>query len=86
MDERLEALWSEYRQTGSSEAEARLTLHYAPLVKFVGGRVANGSESVMRAGLESLRGAIETFDGSDHFESYAISQVTQNLDVDVPVW
>ena len=36
------ALWAEYKSTGAVEARERLILNYAPLVKFVAGRVAAG--------------------------------------------
>jgi DNA-directed RNA polymerase specialized sigma subunit len=45
-------LWSEYKQHHPSDARERLILHYAPLVKFVAGRVASGlPQSVEQADL-----------------------------------
>ena len=38
----LEALWREFKERGSNDARERLILHYAPLVKYVAGRVATG--------------------------------------------
>ena len=38
----LAELWSEFKKTASPEARERLILHYAPLVKYVAGRVATG--------------------------------------------
>jgi RNA polymerase sigma factor FliA len=35
-------LWDEYAQRHALEVRERLILHYAPLVKFVAGRVASG--------------------------------------------
>jgi len=40
-DDPAAALWGEYKQHHSSDARERLILHYAPLVKFVAGRVAS---------------------------------------------
>jgi RNA polymerase sigma factor for flagellar operon FliA len=67
------ALWSEYKQHHTSDARERLILHYAPLVKFVAGRVASGlPQSVEQADLVSygifgLIDAIEKFDPSRGF-------------------
>jgi RNA polymerase sigma factor for flagellar operon FliA len=76
-------LWSEYKQHHTSDARERLILHYAPLVKFVAGRVASGlPQSVEQADLVSygifgLIDAIEKFDLSRgfKFETYAIARV-----------
>ena len=76
-------LWSEYKQHHTSDARERLILHYAPLVKFVAGRVASGlPQSVEQAdlvsyGLFGLIDAIEKFDLSRgfKFETYAIARV-----------
>lgn len=84
MDREIAALWTEYRETGSQHAFDRLTLHYSPLVKFAQSRLGDGSEPAMRTGLESLRGAIESFPGEDHFEHYLLGRVSHQ--VDVPVW
>jgi len=47
-------LWREYKQRQTPETRERLILHYAPLVKFVAGRVASGlPPSVDQAGLVS---------------------------------
>jgi len=76
-------LWSEYKQHHTPDARERLILHYAPLVKFVAGRVASGlPQSVEQADLVSygifgLIDAIEKFDPSRgfKFETYAIARV-----------
>ncbi len=76
-------LWSEYKQRHTPDARERLILHYAPLVKFVAGRVASGlPQSVEQADLVSygifgLIDAIDKFDPSRgfKFETYAISRV-----------
>ena len=84
MEREVAALWDEYRETGSQNAFDRLTLHYAPLVKFAQSRLGDGSEEGMRHGLESLRAALETFDGSYQFEQHLFGCVTSQTDV--PVW
>ncbi len=76
-------LWVDYKEHGTPEARERLILHYAPLVKFVAGRVASGlPQSIDQADLVSygifgLIDAIEKFDLSRgfKFETYAISRV-----------
>jgi len=76
-------LWREYKQRQTPEARERLILHYAPLVKFVAGRVASGlPQSVDQADLVSygifgLIDAIDKFDPSRgfKFETYAIARV-----------
>ena len=82
-DDPVAALWGEYKQHHSSDVRERLILHYAPLVKFVAGRVASGlPQSVEQADLVSygifgLIDAIEKFDPSRgfKFETYAIARV-----------
>ncbi len=75
--------WQEYRAHESPEARERLILHYAPLVKFVAGRVAgNFPDFVERGDLVSsgvfgLIDAIERFDPSrgTRFETYALLRI-----------
>lgn len=76
-------LWNEYKGAGTRDIRDRLILHYAPLVKFVAGRVAVGlPQNVEQADLASygifgLIDAIEKFDPSRgfKFETYAISRI-----------
>jgi RNA polymerase sigma factor for flagellar operon FliA len=76
-------LWVEYKRRHMPEARERLILHYAPLVKFVAGRVGSGlPPSVEQADLVSygifgLIDAIEKFDLSRgfKFETYAIARI-----------
>jgi RNA polymerase sigma factor for flagellar operon FliA len=82
-DDAVAELWREYKQHQTPEARERLILHYAPLVKFVAGRVASGlPQSVEQADLVSygvfgLIDAIDKFDPSRgfKFETYAIARV-----------
>jgi RNA polymerase sigma factor FliA len=76
-------LWYEYTHHHAPEVRERLILHYAPLVKFVAGRVASGlPQSVDQADLVSygifgLIDAIDKFDPSRgfKFETYAITRI-----------
>jgi len=76
-------LWNEYKEAGTRDIRDRLILHYAPLVKFVAGRVAVGlPQNVEQADLASygifgLIDAIDKFDPSRgfKFETYAIARI-----------
>jgi RNA polymerase sigma factor FliA len=79
----LEELWGEFKDTGSGAARERLILHYAPLVKYVAGRLGAGlPQSVEQADLVSngmfgLMDALEKFDPGREvkFETYAIPRI-----------
>ncbi len=79
----LQALWDEFKATGSPRARERLILHYAPLVKYVASRVATGlPASVEQADLVSygmfgLIDALEKFEPArgNKFETYAIPRI-----------
>jgi RNA polymerase sigma factor FliA len=79
----VERLWSEYKDSASTETRDALILHYSPLVKYVAGRVAVGlPQNVEQADLVSygifgLIDAIEKFDvGRGYkFETYAIARI-----------
>ena len=76
-------IWAEYKEGGTREARERLILHYAPLVKFVAGRVAAGlpqnieQSDLVSYGIFGLIDAIDKFDpGRGYkFETYAISRI-----------
>lgn len=76
-------LWVEFKEQGSKRAKDRLLIHYAPLVKFVAGRVAVGlPQSIDQADLVSygMFGLIDALDKFDperkiKFETYAIARV-----------
>jgi RNA polymerase sigma factor for flagellar operon FliA len=76
-------LWAEYKEGGTRDARERLILHYAPLVKFVAGRVAAGlpqnieQSDLVSYGIFGLIDAIDKFDpGRGYkFETYAISRI-----------
>jgi RNA polymerase sigma factor for flagellar operon FliA len=79
----LDELWARFKADGEREIRDRLILQYAPLVKYVAGRVAVGlPQSVDQADLVSygifgLIDAIEKFDldRGYKFETYAISRI-----------
>jgi RNA polymerase sigma factor FliA len=77
------ALWDDYKLHQGSEARERLILHYAPLVKFVAGRLASGlpgnieQADLVSYGIFGLIDAIEKFDPARgfKFETYAITRI-----------
>lgn len=81
--EELNAVWRDFKETGSTEARERLILHYAPLVKFVAGRLAAGlPQNVEQAdlisfGMFGLIDALDRFDPAREvkFETYAIPRI-----------
>lgn len=80
---REEQLWHEYHQKNTSAAREALILEYAPLVKYVAGRVAIGLPSnveyddLVSCGIFGLMDAIEKFDHlrGIKFETYAIARI-----------
>jgi RNA polymerase sigma factor for flagellar operon FliA len=79
----LDRLWSEFKERAEQAARERLILHYAPLVKYVVGRLAAGlPHTVERADLVSygmfgLMDALDKFDRTREvkFETYAIPRI-----------
>src|ERR671938_257017 len=79
----MQALWLQYRRERSRELRDRLILTYAPLVKYVAGRLGAGlpahvdEADLASYGLLGLIGAIERYDPSRDvkFETYAISRI-----------
>ncbi len=77
------ALWERYRDTASIEVREQLILHYAPLVKYVAGRVAVGMPAnvehadLVSYGIFGLMDAIEKFDLDKgfKFETYAVTRI-----------
>ena len=76
-------LWQAYQETRDRAVRDRLILTYAPLVKFVAGRLGSGLPAhveegdLVSYGLLGLIGAIERFDPSREikFETYAIARI-----------
>jgi RNA polymerase sigma factor for flagellar operon FliA len=78
-----QTLWLQYRKSGDQALRDRLILTYAPLVKYVAGRLGSGLPAhvdegdLVSYGLLGLIGAIERYDpGRDvKFETYAIARI-----------
>jgi RNA polymerase sigma factor FliA len=76
-------LWQQYRKTKDQGIRDRLILTYAPLVKFVAGRLGSGlpahveENDLVSYGLLGLIGAIERYDPDRDvkFETYAIARI-----------
>ena len=80
---REEQYWEEYLRTGSPKAREALIEEYAPLVKYVAGRVITGFpanvefDDLVSYGIFGLIDAIDKFDPARgiKFETYAISRI-----------
>ena len=78
-----QALWQEFRRTHDRALRDRLILTYAPLVKFVAGRLGASlpshvdEQDLVSYGLLGLIGAIERYDPDREikFETYAIVRI-----------
>jgi len=81
--EDVQGLWHEYRATRDRAVRDRLILTYAPLVKFVAGRLGSSlpshvdEQDLVSYGLLGLIGAIERYDPGREikFETYAIARI-----------
>jgi RNA polymerase sigma factor for flagellar operon FliA len=79
----LDGVWEEFWSSGSPAARDRLILHYAPLVKYVAGRLAAGlpqtvqHEDLVSNGMFGLMDALDKFDPERQvkFETYAIPRI-----------
>ena len=79
----MQALWREYRAKANPAIRDRLIVTYAPLVKYVAGRLGSGlpahvdDEDLVSYGLLGLIGAIERYDPERDvkFETYAIARI-----------
>src|SRR4026209_1879011 len=80
-------LWQEFKRTGDRGLRDRLILTYAPLVKYVAGRLGSGLPAhvdegdLVSYGLLGLMNAIERFDPhrDTKFETYAISRIKGSI-------
>jgi RNA polymerase sigma factor FliA len=81
--EDMQRVWLDYRRTKDQKLRDRLILTYAPLVKYVAGRLGSGlpahvdDEDLASYGLLGLIGAIERFDPTREikFETYALGRI-----------
>lgn len=77
------ALWQSFGERRDQELRDRLVLHYAPLVKYVAGRVGTGLPShveisdLIQSGIFGLVDAIEKFEPERglKFETYAMQRI-----------
>jgi RNA polymerase sigma factor FliA len=77
------ALWFEFGQDRQQRLRDRLVLHYAPLVKYVAGRVGTGLPAhvdvadLIQSGIFGLVDAIEKFEPNRglKFETYAMQRI-----------
>ena len=82
-----QALWQQFKRTGDRTLRDRLILTYAPLVKYVAGRLGSGLPAhveegdLVSYGLLGLIGAIERFDPDRDikFETYAIARIKGSI-------
>ncbi|HJW76169.1 MAG TPA: RNA polymerase sigma factor WhiG, partial [Thermoleophilia bacterium] len=80
-------LWHKFKHEGDQDARNRLILAYAPLVKYVAGRMSSGlpahieEADLISYGLLGLIGALERFDPSREikFETYAIARIKGSI-------
>ena len=80
-------LWRQYKKDGDVQARDRLILNYAPLVKYVAGRMGSNFPShvdesdLISYGLLGLIGALERFepDRNIKFETYAIARIKGSI-------
>jgi RNA polymerase sigma factor for flagellar operon FliA len=82
-----QSLWLEYRRSADPGLRDRLILTYAPLVKYVAGRVGSGLPAhvdegdLVQYGLLGLISAIERYDPERDvkFETYAIARIKGSI-------
>jgi RNA polymerase sigma factor for flagellar operon FliA len=85
--EDVKSLWRKYRANRDQQIRDRLILTYAPLVKFVAGRLGSGLPAhvdegdLVSYGLLGLIGAIERYDPDRDvkFETYAIARIKGSI-------
>jgi RNA polymerase sigma factor for flagellar operon FliA len=83
----MQTLWVEYRKSRDKRVRDRLILNYAPLVKYVAGRLGSGLPAhvdegdLVSYGLLGLIGAIERYDPDRDvkFETYAIARIKGSI-------
>jgi RNA polymerase sigma factor for flagellar operon FliA len=80
-------IWADYKRTADPRLRDRLILTYAPLVKYVAGRLGTGLPAhveegdLVSYGLLGLMNAIERYDPSRDikFETYAITRIKGSI-------
>ena len=87
MEPEVRKLWERYRDSADPEVREELILQYAPLVKYVAGRVGVGMPSnvehadLVSYGMFGLMDAIDKFDVDKgfKFETYAITRIKGSI-------
>jgi RNA polymerase sigma factor for flagellar operon FliA len=87
VDPGTQSLWFEYQRTHDKAVRDRLILTYAPLVKYVAGRLGSGLPAhidegdLISYGLLGLIGAIDRFDPTldIKFETYALARIRGSI-------
>ncbi|WP_373300655.1 FliA/WhiG family RNA polymerase sigma factor [Amycolatopsis deserti] len=82
-DSAIQAVWRKFRTAPEQRLRERLVLHYAPLVKYVAGRVGTGLPThvdvsdLIQSGIFGLIDAIEKFEPERglRFETYAMQRI-----------
>lgn len=82
-----EQLWREFKRSGDQGVRDRLILTYAPLVKYVAGRLGSGlpahveESDLVSYGLLGLISAIERYEPSRDvkFETYAVTRIRGSI-------
>jgi RNA polymerase sigma factor FliA len=85
--EDVNAIWRTYKRTGDQALRDRLILNYAPIVKYVAGRLGSGLPAhvddgdLVSYGLLGLISAIERYDPDRDvkFETYAIARIKGSI-------
>ncbi len=80
-------LWRRFKERGDQLARERLILTYAPLVKYVAGRMSSAlpahveEADLISYGLQGLIGAVERFDPARQvkFETYAVARIKGSI-------
>jgi RNA polymerase sigma factor for flagellar operon FliA len=83
VDAGIQALWKQFADAREQPLRDRLVLHYAPLVKYVAGRVGTGLPThvdvgdLVQSGIFGLVDAIEKFEPARglRFETYAMQRI-----------
>jgi RNA polymerase sigma factor for flagellar operon FliA len=81
--QQLEVVWRDFKETGSQSSREQLILHYAPLVKYVAGRLGAGlpqsveQSDLVSNGMFGLMDALDKYDPGREvkFETYAIPRI-----------
>jgi RNA polymerase sigma factor for flagellar operon FliA len=86
-DDSVQLLWSSFKETGDPDARERLIVQYAPLVKYVAGRVRAGlppqveQADLISDGIIGLMDAIDKFEPERglQFQTYAVRRIRGSI-------